>query len=355
MCYQITITDPSDLFFHLTSIDITPEVFHVMTESLHIKAPQSKSDSNVTLSRVLGSFTHNIDSQDAPFSSRRWFHDVTGSYGVVGVISGDFMTGITQHPERYSFLTGLIFSRYQGKLIIDRLTDTELANLNDPRQPKKKDFNHLKKLDREARNQPALKAVLKFSETVLFHHQTKLVIEFRETPIKELQNYIQKRYSQTKFQIAETQIKLDALLREANGRNLGLFSLLDRPNRNSRAESRPIPLVDEKHRFGFERQYRLPSQMMIRENKSTIKEESFGLQVNEAAVNDKNDIFGPDIRLIPQRSVANMKIPIFSTGKQKKQESRLYKPPSKIDPWYSNSITPPPPRSLSKGKSGLVR
>ena len=198
------------------------------------------------------------------------------------------------------------------------------------------------------RNQPALKAVLKFSETLLFHHQTKLVIEFRETPIKELQNYIQRRYSQTKFQIGETQIKLDALIRAANGRNLGLFSLLGLPNRNSRAESRPISLVDEKHRFGFEPLQRSFSPETKRDNQSTIKENSFGLEVNESVCNEANDIFGPDICLIPQRAVATMNIPIYSAGKH-----RLYKPPSKVDPWYSKA--PPPSRLLGRGNSRFVR
>lgn len=236
------------------------------------------------------------------------------------------------------------------------MTNDELEQMNDRRKPKKKNFNPVKQLDREQRHQPALKAVLKFTETLLFHRQTKLVVEFRETPLKDLQNYIQRRYSETKFQIAETQVKLDALLRDANARNLGLFSLLDRPNRNSRVESRPIPLVDERHRFGFERQYQpsAPS-VLVRDNKSSIKEDSFGLvpTTDVAALSSatrNSSIFGPNIQLIPQRSVASMRIPIQSTVKVEKKESRLYRPPTKINPWYSKTETAHP-KSISSNKS----
>lgn len=230
--------------------------------------------------------------------------------------------------------------------------------MNDSRKQKKKEFNPLKRLDREQRKQPALKAVLHFTEALLFHRQSKLAVEFRETPVKDLQNYIQRRYSETKFQIAETQVKLDALLRDANARNLGLFSLLDRPNRNSRVESRPIPLVDERHRFGFERQSQpsAPSSL-VRDNKSAIKENSFGLApIADAAVTPSSStrtigIFGPEIHLIPQRSVVSMKIPVQSALKPQKKESRLYRPPTKIDPWYSKNAVTGPPRPSPRYRS----
>lgn len=100
-CYQITATDPTDLFFHFTSIDITPEVFLLMTEKLHIKTPKATQMNNTSISRASGTFTHNIDVGGAgPSSGKKWFHDIGGTSGVVGVISGDFMTGVTQHPER---------------------------------------------------------------------------------------------------------------------------------------------------------------------------------------------------------------------------------------------------------------
>ena len=116
MCYQITITDSTDLFFHFTSVDITPEVFHLMTEKLHIKASQTKFANNVTISRASGSFTHNIDTQDAPQSRKRWFHNINESHGVVGVISGDFMTGVTQQPERYHQLNHITNMKVSNKI-----------------------------------------------------------------------------------------------------------------------------------------------------------------------------------------------------------------------------------------------
>ena len=366
-CYQITATDPTDLFFHYTSVDITPEVFLLMTEKLHIKTPKASKMNNVYISRASGTFTHNIDAGgDGPTSGKKWFHDVGGTSGVVGVISGDFMTGVTQQPERFStffkcfstliLIITLFTFRYQAKLEISRMTEDELEEMNDSRKPKKKEFNPMKRLDREQRKQPALKAVLQFTETLLFHRQAKLVVEFRETPVKDLQNYIQRRYSETKFQIAETQVKLDALLRDANARNLGLFSLLDRPNRNSRVESRPIPLVDERHRFGFERQYQPSAPLsLVRDNKSAIKEKSFGLapvaDVNPSSSTRNNSIFGPEIHLIPQRSVASMKIPVQSALKTEKKESRLYRPPTKIDPWFSKTAVTGPPRPSPRSRS----
>ncbi len=98
MSYQITITDPTDLFFHLTSIDITPEVFHLMTESFKMELPIKRGE-QPTLSRSTGTFHHNLDVGGGQV--KQWFHDPTGERGVVGVISGDFMSGAILQPERY--------------------------------------------------------------------------------------------------------------------------------------------------------------------------------------------------------------------------------------------------------------
>lgn len=103
MSYRITITDPTDLFFHFTSVDIAPAVFNVMTDSLQmdLHPPMEKPVNKSSISRSTGTFAHKVEVSEDIERGRRWFHDVTGSRGVVGIISGDFMTGCTLYPERF--------------------------------------------------------------------------------------------------------------------------------------------------------------------------------------------------------------------------------------------------------------
>ena len=210
-------------------------------------------------------------------------------------------------------------------LNINRLTDDEIASqMIYPRPRQFNEFQKLKALEKEHHKQPALKAVLQFSETVMFHSHDLLKVEFRETPTGRLQEYIKTRFSETKFQIAESQKKLNALLRDSNAKNLGLFSLLDRPNRNSRAEHAFVPMVDEKHRFGFNEVLDEIGQ------KDSIVVEGEEKLAKEA-------LFGPQVRIIPSKSVATMQIPVLDINPRKKKESRLYKPPTKIDPWFQKT------------------
>ena len=104
MSYRITITDPLDLFFHFTSVDITPELFHVMTESIKMDLPtQPSSRKGTCISRSTATFRHATESagEDLGAAMKQWFHDSNGARGVVGVISGDFMNGVITNPERY--------------------------------------------------------------------------------------------------------------------------------------------------------------------------------------------------------------------------------------------------------------
>lgn len=95
ICYSITMTDPKDMFFHFTSIEITPEVFYKMTEGLKIRQLEVR-ESVPTISRSRGTFKNTGLQAD----SKQWFGDVDGPRGVVGVISADFMTGTINNPER---------------------------------------------------------------------------------------------------------------------------------------------------------------------------------------------------------------------------------------------------------------
>lgn len=206
------------------------------------------------------------------------------------------------------------------------MTEAEiLEQVEYPRPRQFNEFQKLKALEKEQHKQPALKATLQFTETILFHSQDILKVEFRETPTRGLQEYIKKRFSETKFQIAETQKKLNALLRDSNAKNLGLFALLDRPNRNSRAENMVVPMVDEKHRFGFNE---VLDEMRPKDIIIVEKEEMLA----------KEELFGPQVKIIPSKSVASMQIPVLDINPKKKKESRLYKPPTKIDPWFQKSM-----------------
>ena len=137
---------------------------------------------------------------------------------------------------------------------------------------------------------PALKAVLKFTERVMFQSRSSLEIEFHETPLKALQDSIQKKCLETKHQIITTQAKLSALLRAASSKNIGLFALLDKPSRNTKFETKPPAMVDQHHRFGYEG------------NRVTEYQEPDNEEIAQALPN----VLGPKMRLIPQRKVVKM-------------------------------------------------
>jgi hypothetical protein len=77
VCYSITITDPKDMFFHFTSINITPQVFFKMTETLKIKPTESLLESKPTISRSSGTFRNTGLQAD----SKQWFGDIDGPRG----------------------------------------------------------------------------------------------------------------------------------------------------------------------------------------------------------------------------------------------------------------------------------
>jgi hypothetical protein len=185
-------------------------------------------------------------------------------------------------------------------------------------------------LDREPHEQPSLKAVLKFSEKVLYQNQTSLQIEFRETPTKGLQNYIQMRYSQTKFQISETQTKLAGLLKTVSARNMALFALIDRPNRNSKFEKQSMSSIDETHRYGFERTFLPDPKLASQKEEENEKDEWLNMPTRREA------LFGPNISVVPSRPVSSFHIPVQVPSNKRwiSRESRLHNPPTKIDPWF---------------------
>jgi hypothetical protein len=165
-----------------------------------------------------------------------------------------------------------------------------------------------------AHQPPALKATLKFTERILFQSRSSLEIEFHETPLKELQGYIQKKCSDTRHQIITTRAKLSALLQAANSKNLGLFALLDRPSRNTKFETKPPPLVDQYHRYGYEG------------NRVTKYQESD----DDDVVDDYQNALGPTMKLIPQRTVATMGISVQAAMKND-HIGRLHKSDTKTD------------------------
>ncbi|KAJ3303239.1 hypothetical protein HDV03_004066 [Kappamyces sp. JEL0829] len=313
MSYRITATDPSDLFFHLTSVEITPEVFHIMTENIRLDVKQTKSAQGTHLNRSFGVVRHSDGS--AGDAAKQWFHDPTGSRGVVGLISGDFMTGCIQKPERY-----------QLKMVLTRL---DVADRKNPSSPNRWNCPKTNGLDREANEQPRIRAVLEFTEHILFQTQSSLKIEFRETSTSGLQNYIQSRFSQTKVQIAQAQAKLASLLKLVSAKNMALFSLIDRPNRNAKHERESVPLYDQSHRFGFE-----PKPADLDRNQTSSRG-------YDDKPEDRHSIMGPELQLIPSRAVTSFRLPIQTTsGKETpKRFSRLYNPVSKIDPWFQAPLS----------------
>lgn len=94
--YSITLTDPYDLFFHFTSIRITPERFRQLTMNIDMVVSTVKHKS--TISRSFGGFRpmiRNTTKNEVPF------HDELGIGGVIGVFGNDYMDGVNREPERF--------------------------------------------------------------------------------------------------------------------------------------------------------------------------------------------------------------------------------------------------------------
>lgn len=98
--YSITVSDPNDIFFHFTSLRITPDVFKQLTRSINM-APILGTQNVPHLSRSLGGFRPIFKQQpkhEVPF------HHENGIGGVVGVFANDLMEGVINQPERFKII-----------------------------------------------------------------------------------------------------------------------------------------------------------------------------------------------------------------------------------------------------------
>ncbi|KAJ3325858.1 hypothetical protein HDV06_002243 [Boothiomyces sp. JEL0866] len=226
--YRITITDPNDIFFNFTSIDITPQVFYDMIGNIELDEKyQTKKNIAPLLSRTVGLFKeHHISTQHK--NSKVGFHDPKGIEGVVGVISGDYMSGCVEQRDRFNV-----------QLVIELQKEKE----------NEKEGCEINKKDHKP---DILKATLSFTEYLYYQIRSGISIEFTSTDILVFQDMIRKKYSSIKNQIQTCRKRLDSILNAVNQRNHGLFVLLDRPSKNLKFETKSIPRTDASHGHGYD-------------------------------------------------------------------------------------------------------
>ncbi|KAJ3277199.1 hypothetical protein HDV01_000251 [Terramyces sp. JEL0728] len=226
--YRITITDPSDIFLHFTSIEITPQVFYEMISGIELDEQyQTKKTIAPLLSRTIGLFKeHHVATNHK--NSKVGFHDPKGIEGVIGVISGDYMSGCVEQRERFNV-----------QLVIE---------LQKEKEEEKECCGMMKK----EHNPDELRAKLTFSEYLYFQLRSGISIDFHSTDLRLFQEIIRKKYSSIKHQIGTCRKRLESILSLVRLRNHGLYVLLDRPHKNSKLEKESIPRTDSSHGHGYE-------------------------------------------------------------------------------------------------------
>lgn len=262
---------------------------------------------------------------------KEWFHDPSGVRGVIGIISGDFMTNYEQNRMRY--LSSHF--RYEALLSISQQSEEELRK---EKIHARRDFDiqDTKKwikatipkgieprgrgLTPEPHLPPSLLASLILTDTF---HPHPIVISFHPSPMIHLQKYVQSRYRETKEQIAACRERLEEIIEKCKG-NMGLYSLVDNQRRN-KEESRN-------------------QQNQSRERKRETEQ--------RIPIVEEVNLFGPNLNLIGSRPVAEMKLPIQAM-KEDKRSKILHHP----DPWFRKPVILPrvvPPKMERNRNSGAA-
>ncbi|KAI8906888.1 hypothetical protein EDD86DRAFT_256250 [Gorgonomyces haynaldii] len=196
--YQITITDPNDLFFHYTSIEITKERFQKLTQ--HMDLVYENKDMRMGISRATGLFRVPMKSKSA--FDRLGFHHEDGVGGVVGVLGQDYMQGVADDPQRF-----------RAVLEVTRRKESNL----DP---------HLSDILDNSNKEPSMS--LYFVEQVMFKTYQTIPIPFDPTSKDFLKLKMQHQYNEIKLQANACQERLQAVVAEVTKRNVGLLAMIDR-------------------------------------------------------------------------------------------------------------------------------
>ncbi|KAI9203831.1 uncharacterized protein BJ171DRAFT_582599 [Polychytrium aggregatum] len=191
--YFLTITKSDDIFFHFTSQDITRNKFLDLTKRLKVLRG---SDADTSPSDEPFRHCRKTKEGDAAKCETLGFHPDEGIGGVLGVIAGDCLSGLEEAPDRY---------------------ESEFDIQHVPRVHAEQETFGWKRPDPNP-PQPR-RAVLRFSEQVLFTTTTLLELEFTETCVESLKE---------QTEVDATQARLDLLCGVIRRRNPTLAILLNK-------------------------------------------------------------------------------------------------------------------------------
>ena len=233
------MTDADDLFFHYTSIPITPERFNQLTKHIDVMTPVDTTNPRPPglLSRASGDFRVPMRPKNSEQRAKLGFHHHEGTGGVVGVIGIDYMDGVIREPERYK---ALLEVKRQAPPKPVQVKNASRAYPTHPGLDEQEIWDVFMK-----RSPTSLDVQLSFVERVMFRTYTSVPIPFEETPKSVLRLKIQHQYNEMKLQANACQKRLEAVMAEVTKKNVGLLALLDRFPVSKKHFNRPHPHKEE--------------------------------------------------------------------------------------------------------------
>ncbi|KAI8925280.1 hypothetical protein BC831DRAFT_276921 [Entophlyctis helioformis] len=267
--YFVVVTDREDVFFHYTSEDITPERFLQLTRHLNVYTEDGSRSSGRgnrgNSSSLVGDHgrvnplraasagheprhpTFTSRNRQRAREARLGFHPDDGVGGVIGVIAGDYLSGVEQEPERYTAILRIhppdeaaLKQRHDNSAL--RASPTKPvprppATTGNSFRPPGGDLKATFSSAASGRNPPlealtdipkGLKARLTFMERVLYRTSHLMTLDLAETSRERLKAGIQEKYLFIKSEIDVCRQRLDAVLDVVRRRNYGLWTLLGR-------------------------------------------------------------------------------------------------------------------------------
>ncbi|KAI8609706.1 hypothetical protein BC830DRAFT_812649 [Chytriomyces sp. MP71] len=258
--YIITLTAPSDVFFNFTSKEITPAAFDAMTAELRLAndtSPPMKY--SIAQHRAHEAAADRLETRRSERSRILGFHPDEGEAGgVVGLLSRDLLGGVVNDPGRYKAVfkihnrvakhmlqqsgEGQTEKAHESPVpdlygrewtMTDRDGETLVATGVRAKTLGGQDIRTRLGMKVDAmhgltsRNPPQLrKALLIFTETVMFRTTELLRVDFVETDRESMQQEIRLRYDKLKTEMDWVQLRLDTLYDTVRRKNPTLMGAL---------------------------------------------------------------------------------------------------------------------------------
>jgi hypothetical protein len=200
--YTITITDQENIFFDFTSIEINKQRFSQLISSLDIVTQESNPNSRSVLSKSKAIFEPQVRRKHTKIHQTVGFNHWEGIGGVIGVIAEDYMSGVSEQPDRYQ-------------------AELELKHQS-PANPFKDPISF------EKSQENPLNGKLMFTERLGHKMQHSSPIFFKETSKILIKSRIQYHLNEVRAQLNHYQGNLNLLRRLVSEKNAALLLMFDK-------------------------------------------------------------------------------------------------------------------------------